>query len=324
MDERVTSFLKSSGWANAALTKIAGDLSDRKYFRLRKGSNKAVLMECASENDPSLPKFIMLSNWLRSLGLSAPEIYAADAQGGLAVLQDFGDSKLTTLIAKDPDIQKPSYEDIVDTLITIRNADPPLGLATPSAQDFCDATTLADTWYPGADLQALDAIRAKLETVLEETLKITTTVSLRDFHADNIIWLGDNPPARRAGLLDFQDAILTHPAYDLMSLLTDARTDVSKELSEHIIQIYCRRTGDNVAETSKAIAALGVQRNLRILGIFTSAARRDAKPHHLPALPRVYAHLITCASHPALSTFATTLRAALPKPTPDYLAEIAL
>ena len=324
MDERVTSFLESSGWANAALTKIAGDLSDRKYFRLRKGSNKAVLMECASENDPSLPKFIMLSNWLRSLGLSAPEIYAADAQGGLAVLQDFGDSKLTTLIAKDPDIQKPSYEDIVDTLITIRNANPPLGLATPSAQDFCDATTLADTWYTGADSQALDNIRAYLEPILVETLKITPTVSLRDFHADNIIWLGDNPPARRAGLLDFQDAILTHPAYDLMSLLTDARTDVSKELSEHIIQIYCRRTGDNVAETSKAIAALGVQRNLRILGIFTSAARRDAKPHHLPALPRVYAHLITCASHPALSTFATTLRAALPKPTPDYLAEIAL
>ncbi len=324
MDERVTSFLESAGWANAAVTKIAGDLSARKYFRLRKGSKKAVLMECASENDPSLSQFIMLSNWLRSLGLSAPEIYSADTQGGLAVMQDFGDSKLTTLIAKDPDIQKPSYEDIVDTLITIRNANPPLGLATPSAQDFCDATTLADTWYTGADSQALDNIRAYLEPILVETLKITPTVSLRDFHADNIIWLGDNPPARRAGLLDFQDAILTHPAYDLMSLLTDARTDVSKELSEHIIQIYCRRTGDNVAETSKAIAALGVQRNLRILGIFTSAARRDAKPHHLPALPRVYAHLITCASHPALSTFATTLRAALPKPTPDYLAEIAL
>ena len=323
MDERVRSFLESSGWASAEVTKVAGDLSARKYFRLRKGSNTAILMECASENDQSLPKFVMLSNWLRSLGLTAPEIYASDTQGGLAVMQDFGDSKLTTLIANDPDIQKPSYEDIVDTLITIRNADPPDGLATPSAQDFCDATTLADTWYPGAASQALDAIRAKLETVLEETHKITATVSLRDFHADNIIWLGDNPPAQRAGLLDFQDAILTHPAYDLMSLLTDARTDVSKELSEHITQLYCRRTGDDVAETSEAIAALGVQRNLRILGIFTSAAKRDAKPHHLPALPRVYAHLMTCASHPALSSFATTLRAALPEPTPDYLAEIA-
>lgn len=324
MDERVTSFLESTGWANAEVTKVAGDLSARKYFRLRKGSNTAILMECAEENDPSLPNFIKLSNWLRSLGLSAPEIYAADTQGGLAIMQDFGESNLTSLIAEDAGIQKPSYEDIVDTLVTIRNANPPDGLDTPSAQDFCDATKLADSWYPGADAKALSAIRPLLETVLTEILETGPTVSLRDFHADNIIWLGDNPPVQRAGLLDFQDAILTHPAYDLMSLLTDARTDVSKDLSEHITQLYCQRTGDDIDETSKAIAALGVQRNLRILGIFTSAAIRDAKPHHLPALPRVYTHLMTCASHPALRSLATTLRAALPEPTPEYLAEIAL
>ena len=322
MSEAYQEFLEASGWGGAALTQIAGDLSARKFFRLRKGAKTAVLMVCAEPNYPSLAKFILIADWLRNLGLSAPEVFAADTQDSLAILQDFGDSKLTALIARDASIQKRAYGNIVDTLITIRGAKSPIGLDTPTVDDLCAATRLTDEWYPGADTQALDGVRTELAAILTQTLKAQATVSLRDFHADNIIWLPDQSPAQRAGLLDFQDAFLTHPAYDLMSLLTDARTNVPQSVRDQITRLYCERTGDDINQMRRSMAALGIQRNLRILGIFTSAAIRDAKPYHLPSLPRVYSNLMTCAAHPAMGALAFSLRDALPEPTPDYLARI--
>lgn len=322
MREDIAAFLASTGWTGADIRPIAGDLSTRSYHRLTKDGATAILMDCGPD-DPSLPKFIAIADWLRALGLSAPEIFAHDCTTGIALIEDFGDAKLTTLIARNPTLQKPAYEQIVDTLITVRNADAPQDLSTPTAQDFAASTDLADTWYPGADTGALMTVRAHLETVLQGILSTTPTLSLRDFHADNVIWLPDRPTAARAGLLDFQDAILTHPAYDLMSLLTDARTDVAPDLRDHITRLYCGRTGDDLDETTRAIAALGVVRNLRILGIFAAAARRDGKPHHLGAMPRVYRHLMDCAAHPTLSTLRAPLTRAIPAPDAALIAELA-
>ena len=134
-------------------------------------------------------------------------------------------------------------------------------------------------------------------------LRAPATVSLRDFHADNIIWLPERTNARKPGLLDYQDAFLTHPAYDLMSLLTDARTDVAPSLRREMIAVYAYRTGDSVEALTEAFSAFGAQRNLRILGIFARAARRDGKTQHLKALPRVYGYLSECCSHPSLAPF---------------------
>ena len=172
--------------------------------------------------------------------------------------------------------------------------------------------------------EALRNTHGYANMVLEPQIEFTAPQvrQLRDFHADNIIWLPDQSPAQRAGLLDFQDAFLTHPAYDLMSLLTDARTDVPQSVRDQITRLYCERTGDDINQMLQSMAALGIQRNLRILGIFTSAAIRDAKPYHLPSLPRVYSNLMTCAAHPAMGALGFSLRDALPEPTPDYLARI--
>lgn len=318
MDDAPSAFLANAGWAGATPSPVAGDLSTRQYTRLSKADASAILMLCDPATDASLPAFLKMTRWLRDQKLSAPEILAVDPENGFALLEDFGSAKLTALIAKNPSSQRPHYETILDTLIAIRNAPTP-DLPKPTAQELCDATTLADEWYPNARPDRLDAFRSYLEPVLDRLLQGPRTVSLRDFHADNIIWLSGRPPLRQPGLLDYQDAFLVPPAYDLMSLLTDARTDVSPRLQSTLINIYAQKTGDDPTSLAGAFAALGAQRNLRILGIFTRAARRDGKTKHLNALPRVYRYLTDCCQHPALAHLYDDLAAGLPAPTPELL-----
>ncbi|MBT8415727.1 MAG: phosphotransferase [Boseongicola sp.] len=322
MDNARASFLASSDWADATPSPVAGDLSVRQYTRLSKPNASAIFMACDPARDTSLPAFLKMTDWLRAQDLSAPKVYAADVQAGFALLEDFGDNKLTTLIAQNPHSQRAYYEAILDTLIAIRNAPPPV-LPKPTAQDLCEATRLADDWYPGAQPALLDAFRAGLEPVLHDLLKAPLTVSLRDFHADNIIWLPTRSHLKQPGLLDYQDAFLVHPAYDLMSLLTDARIDVPSTLQTEVIEAYAQKTGDDLSDLSSAVAAFGAQRNLRILGIFARAARRDGKAQHLTALPRVYRYLSDCCKHPALAPFARNLATALPEPTAKLIESIA-
>ena len=322
MSDVRAAFLADAGWTNATESPVAGDLSTRKYTRLTRSGTTAILMECDPATDTSLPDFLKMTAWLRDLGLSAPEILASDAATGTALLEDFGDAKLTKLIADNPACQQPHYETILDTLIAIRGAPAP-DLPAPTASDLCGATLLADSWYPNAKSGLLDAFRVGLEPILADLLKAPRTVSLRDFHADNIIWLSEGTPLKQPGLLDYQDAFLIHPAYDLMSLLTDARTDVSTALQVHLIDQYARKTGDDPASVAAAVATLGAQRNLRILGIFARAARRDGKNQHLPAMARVHRHFMSCCAHPSLAPFSRDLATALPAPTPALLESLA-
>ena len=322
MTEAAENFLKNAGWDRAQRSAIAGDLSTRQYLRLKRTDQTAILLQCDPAIDASLPAFLRTTQWIRSNNLSAPEIYAADQDSGLALLEDFGDAKLTHLIRADPACQRPHYETILETLIRLRQAEP-MDVARPTAVDFCEATKLADDWYPGAAPGELNAFRAGLVTILGDVLTATPTTSLRDFHADNIIWLPKRTRPKRAGLLDYQDAILTHPAYDLMSLLTDARTDVSPSLRDDILHAYARQTGDGIESLKTAVSVLGAQRSLRILGIFARAARRDGKTQHLPALPRVYAYLMDSARHPMLAPFADALRAGLPAPDTALIKGLA-
>ncbi|MBT8458784.1 MAG: phosphotransferase [Boseongicola sp.] len=322
MNDTRASFLKNAGWDQAEQSLVTGDLSTRRYTRLSMHGSKAILMECDPETDASLRAFVKMTRWLRDLGLSAPEILSLDASTGHALLEDFGDAKLTTLITNDPSCQKRNYNTILDVLVTIRNAPAP-ALKTPDARELAEATKLADEWYPGARTSLLDEFRVGLETVLREILNVPLTVSLRDFHADNIIWLDQRAPIQQPGLLDYQDAIITHPAYDLMSLITDARTDVSVDLRHEMIRAYAARAGGDPEALAQSVAVLGAQRNLRILGIFARAARADAKTHQLAALPRVYGYLMDCCEHSTLAPFSVDLREALPEPTPSLIRELA-
>jgi aminoglycoside/choline kinase family phosphotransferase len=319
MSERVAEFLRGTGFANASSAPVAGDLSARRFDRLTQQGRSAILMD-AGAGDTSTADFLRISTWLRDLGLSVPEIYAADPDQGLALLEDFGDAKLADLVRSTPSRQPGLYTSVLDALVILHDA-PPLPLARPDATTLTDATALADDWYPGADPSALAEARAALAPVLSHVLDAPPRVSLRDFHAENILWLPDRPGRRAAGLIDYQDAFLIHPVYDLMSLATDARIDVPPTLRDDLFARFAAAT--DLKDARLAFDALAVQRNLRIIGIFARAARRDGKRQHLSALPRVWGYLTDALRNPALSAVRAPLLKGLPAPDATVTARLS-
>lgn len=150
----------------------------------------------------------------------------------------------------------------------------------------------------------------------------TPVLIQRDYHAENLLWLPEREGIERVGLLDFQDAMSGHPAYDLVSLLQDARRDVAPEVEEAMIIRYLEKSGFDDSSYRAAYAVLGVQRNLRILGVFARLGQDHGKPHYVDLIPRVWNHLIRDLDHPALAPVAEKLRAELPEPTPENLERL--
>ena len=309
--EQVMRFLSSQGWGGAKQCAVTGDLSDRRYTRLAKGERTAILMEDA--NIEMVAQFAKIARWLLRAGLSAPRVFAEDFQQGLLLLEDFGEAKLTEIINAGTLAQRDLYKIAVDALLQVRGETLD-GLEAPNAAALIDATRIADEWYPNVNTHELDEIRRALSPLLSELLTEPRSVAMRDFHADNVLWLERREGVQRLGLLDFQDAFLMHPAYDLMSLITDARINVPFEVKAATLSAYSVGSGEPKESLERAVAILGVQRNIRILGIFWRAAQRDGKRHHLPALPRVRAHLADCLAHPVFDTVRDRLDSALPLP----------
>ena len=323
-EQQIADFLHQIGWADASFQSLAGDLSTRTFSRLTKpDGSHAILMDADPSIDPSTPAFVAMTEWLSACGLSAPRVLAAQECQGLLLLEDFGDAKLTGLIQRDPQRQRDYYELAIKALAKIRAAEAPK-LMRPSARQMAEATTLAEDWYPGANRAANAEFREVLEVALGDLLEHEPTVSLRDFHADNLMWLEDRKSVRQLGLLDYQDAFLTHPVYDLMSLLTDARVLVPRPLRAEMIEYYSNLTKDPVKDVALAVAVLGAQRNLRILGVFSRAAKQSRKFQHLDALARVYAYLSECLSDPGFPATCPKLPDILPEPNPELISGLRL
>ncbi|NNE88940.1 MAG: tRNA (adenosine(37)-N6)-threonylcarbamoyltransferase complex ATPase subunit type 1 TsaE [Silicimonas sp.] len=311
-----TEFLIDANWQAALMSDVAGDLSSRSYRRLRMADQTAILMD-AGDDPVQTVNFVKMTHWLRGAGYSAPEIISENTKTGLLLLEDFGDVPLS------------DYEEIdnqlsvcIDLLADIRQQPCPK-LYSPSVAELVEMTALSNQ-YPGAGIESLEVFRRSLHKALEEVMAgVPATVSLRDFHADNIMWLGERSGIQRLGMLDYQDAFLTHPVYDLVSLLTDARRDVPRALRDEMIAYYADLTGDNPSDLIKAFAVFSVQRNLRILGIFARAAIVNRKNHHVKNLPRVYDYLSEAVEHPIFSDSGALLLSALPKPDEALLAHLA-
>ncbi|MFQ5567270.1 MAG: aminoglycoside phosphotransferase family protein, partial [Paracoccaceae bacterium] len=192
-----------------------------------------------------------------------------------------------------------------------------------------EAALAREWWLPAAagatpppDLAAeFDGLIAGATSAVEP---VRDVLVLRDYHADNLIWLPGRKGVARAGLLDYQDALAGHAAYDLMSLLEDARRDTSAELREAMIGRYLEQRPELDGEAFRAAyAALGAQRNLKIVGIFARLAIRDGKPRYLDLIPRVWGHLMRDLAHPALAPLAGWVARHLPAPEPAALARVA-
>ncbi|MDE0211935.1 MAG: phosphotransferase [Boseongicola sp.] len=311
MRDAAASFLESQGWNGVAIQPIAGDLSQRSYFRLSRNGETAVLMD-AGDDRASVAPFLKMTAWLRQAGLSAPEILGADIDNALLLLEDLGPVPASGMMS-DRQAQADVLDACIEILLAIRNAPPP-PLHCPGADRLCEWTRLADEHYPGADSGALDEFRVALKEILSGLLATGCTVSLRDFHADNLMPLPHRKGIARLGLLDYQDAFLTHPVFDLVSLLTDARVALPPAIRARGIEEYASASGDGLAALRTAFAAFSAQRNLRILGIFHRAATDFGKTHHLAKVPRVYSRLMEATEHEVFRDVREILRAGLPAP----------
>ena len=305
-------FLAAAGWAGAEVDPLPGDASFRRYFRLRRGGGEtAMLMDAPPPNEDPGP-FLRAAHWLDDNGMRAPRILAEDAARGLVLLEDFGDARMRDYLDQWPDDEMAIYTAAVGELARLHQLPPGPFLDYSLAEYQREARLFVD-WYCTAQNLYVDAagFGKAWEQVLGELLgrqRPGVTV-LRDYHAENIMLLGS---LEKQGLLDFQDALVGHPAYDLVSLLQDARRDVSPELEAAMFDHYVQRSGADADALLADYARLGAQRNTKIVGIFVRLWRRDGKPRYLDLIPRVWALLERDLAHPALAPVAAWFDANIP------------
>ena len=296
-------FLASCGWEGAEILPLAGDASFRRYFRVVQGDRTAVLMDAPPPHENPQP-FIAVAEWLIGRGLSAPEILARDLDKGLLLLGDFGSARLRETLDTDPHREQDLYELATDVLIQLHDHPPMAGLKPHGVDEWLEELSLFIDWYCPAVGVEVDsssyqsAWRQVLEPVANDGLEPVTV--LRDYHAENIMLVAGREGISHFGLLDFQDALAGHPAYDLASVLEDARRDVPPEIERRMIDRYIAATGHgNVFE--RAYWALAAQRNTRILGVFTRLWKRDNKPGYRRFQPRMWGLLERDLAQPHLA-----------------------
>ena len=301
--------LARCGLAAAPRAPLAGDASFRRYLRIADGAARYVVMDAPPPQEDVRP-FMRVARHLCALGLSAPQILAADEAAGFLLVEDFGDTTFTRALAAGDD-EAALYELATDALIALQThpqataIDLPRQDAAMLAED--GAALFVDWWLPEAtgrptppDLRA--GYLALWHAALEPALDLKPTLALRDFHVDNLMVLAGRAGAARCGLLDFQDAAIGSPAYDLVSLLEDSRRDVAPAVAASMRARHRAACAHLPAtEFDRACATLAAARHARIVGLWIRLWRRDRKPGYLAFLPRSWRQLETALRHPALT-----------------------
>jgi len=316
--EDSTRFLTKAGWGGAEIAALPGDASFRRYFRVHRADGSAAMLMHAPPPREDPEPFLRAARWLDGNGLRAPMILADEAPTGFVLLEDFGDVRMREYVDAWPDDEAAVYRAAIDTLIRLHRL-PPGPFTDYSLSEYIREVRLFTEWYCPTRGLYIDGKgwTAAWEEALSPLLsrqRPGVTV-LRDYHAENIMLLGG---LESQGLLDFQDALVGHPAYDLVSLLQDARRDVSPELESQMFDRYCQGAaavlgGSFNAETFLAdYARLGAQRNAKIIGIFVRLWKRDGKPRYLDLIPRVWIQLERDLAHPALAPVAAWFDANIP------------
>lgn len=321
-----TRFLAQAGWGAADRRHLAGDASDRRYERLRAGAATAVLMDNPPGGADDPAAFVAMARHLCSLGLSAPKVWAADTEAGFLLLEDLGDDLFARLLESDPLREVELYAAAVDLLCHLQSAPPPDGLPNLSAADWAQAAGFALEWYAFAVTGTKPdptAFLTALEVALRSHADGPRVLILRDFHAENLIWLPGRGGLGRVGLLDFQLGQMGQPGYDLVSVLQDARRDVGPKTEAAMIAHFVATTDADPIAFAAHYATVGAQRALRIIGVFARLALVAGKPGYLPLIPRVWGQLQRNLAHPALADLRAICQDVLPDPTPDTLSRIA-
>ncbi|HZH51925.1 MAG TPA: tRNA (adenosine(37)-N6)-threonylcarbamoyltransferase complex ATPase subunit type 1 TsaE [Microvirga sp.] len=340
------------GWADAVRRPMPSDASViRSYERLMKPDGSTALLMISPPRPVGPPvrrgrpyttiaklaetvhAFVAMDKGLRSLGFSAPRIYGEDLEAGLLLIEDLGSQAFVDENGPIPE----RYLEATRLLVRLHGMNLPPVLPVANGVEhpippydlealLIEVELLAD-WYVPHIIGSLLSGSARAEFVnlwtdaLSEVLAGPTTWVLRDYHSPNLIWLPEREGLARVGLIDFQDAVLGSPAYDVASLLQDARVTVSADLELRLIGLYARerRAADphfDVAAFARAYAIMGAQRATKILGIFARLDRRDGKPHYLRHLPRIETYLMRNLAHPSLSKLKVWYESYLPRLIP--------
>ena len=321
LPEGLDDFLCEAGWAGARVEPIPGDASFRRYFRIREASatdaagRSAMLMDAPPPEEDPRP-FLKVGKWLTDHGLRAPHIYAERPERGLILIEDFGVDRMRDWLDVNRDAEEPVYARAIDALVELHGR-PPGPFPPYDLETYLREVSLFPDWYCrvagiGVDPMSHDAAwREVLGPVIGRQQPGVTV--LRDYHAENIMLLSpDRPDGGEQGLIDFQDALVGHPAYDLVSLLQDARRDVSVALEQKMLERYAAKV-DLHPDFEADYAVLGAQRNAKIVGIFSRLAERDGKPRYLQMIPRVWQALERDLAHPALGPVACWFEASIPQ-----------
>jgi len=307
-------FLDAQGFAAASQAALPGDASGRRYIRLAGGPSPALLMVSP---EPVAP-FVAVARHIAAIGLSAPRILGEDAARGLLLIEDFGDATHAALLDAGA-APETLYAEAVAALAALHAAPPPPGLPRWNGPVMAQATaaTFLDWWWPAALGRPPSAAqRTGLDATLRAMLAPFAASGFvhRDYFPANLMQLPGRDGARACGIIDFQDAALGHPAYDLVSLVEDARRDVAPALREAMVGEYlARRPGLDGAAFRAAMAACAAQRHLRVAALWVRLDRRDGKPHYLAHGPRCWALLEAALAHPATRPLRDFLDAHVPR-----------
>jgi aminoglycoside/choline kinase family phosphotransferase len=343
----IDALLRRAGWAEAKRVYLQGDASVRAYERLTASDGgSAILMISPPRPDgpilrygkpyaaiaklsPDIRAFLAMAEGLRALDYSSPRVYAHSVADGLALIEDFGAETIAD--ERGPNAER--YAEATALLADLHARAPPVelpvdgesyALPTYDAEAMLVEVELALDWYAPAVARFAPSTGARMQflglwrDVLAPILAQPTTWTLRDYHSPNLHWLADRQGLARLGLIDFQDAVLGPPAYDVASLLQDARVEVADDLELRLLALYARRrAGADAAFDAEAFAAsyavMGAQRATKILGIFARLDKRDGKPQYLRHLPGVERRLAKNLAHPLLQPLKLWYQAHLPR-----------
>jgi len=342
-------FLEEAGYLDAERRRMAGDASTRSYARLIRNDVSFILMNAPKRPDgpavhdgksysaavhlaENVTPFVAIARGLRDQGFSAPAIHQADLESGFLITEDFGSAGFVDGTPSAPIAER--YQAATDMLAALHGQTLPDTL--PVAPHITYPIPVFDTeamlieislmldWYLPDRGAPLDDVRraeflAMWRDLLAKVSAAPRTWTLRDFHSPNLIWLEPRADVKKVGVIDFQDTVLGPAAYDLVSLLQDARVDVPEPLELAMLTRYVKaRLGSgepfDPADFAELYAIMSAQRNTRLLGTFARLNRRDGKPHYLRHQPRIWTYLTRSLAHPALAAFQAWYQAHVPPP----------
>lgn len=311
-DRAIDQFLHRAGWENGVRHALAADASFRRYERIEDRRHHAVLMDAPPPKEDVRP-FVHVTDLLKSMDVSVPTILAADEDQGFLLLEDLGDQSFSRVVRENKQREPEIYRAAIGALAAIYHHSKLHGseyarkLKPYDMGVYLREVALFSDWFmPQAvgrvrAMELRDEYLALWQTILGSAKLQQSCLVHRDYHADNLFWLDGRSGHKAVGILDYQDALWGDPAYDLASLLEDARRDVDAALTADCFAVFSTVVGQQAQDFAMRYNVLAAQRNAKIIGIFTRLCVRDGKAHYLEFLPRVWKHFLHDLRHPQLA-----------------------